>query len=103
MLLALFAGLRFETGWDYEAYQYFYDSLSGANLFEIFRENGPVNLMGFEPGFVILIWLCNALGANYQLVLALATVALCLYSVFRLDQEAIPFFIIIYLRINIIQ
>lgn len=97
LLLALFSGIRFETGWDYEAYQYFYDSLSNSYLYEIFNENGPVQLMGFEPGFAILIWLCNSLDANYQIVLALVTVGLCLYSVFRLDPDALPFFIVIYL------
>lgn len=97
ILSALFAGLRFQTGWDYEAYQYFYDSLSNSSLFEIFNENGPVQAMGFEPGFAILIWICSALGTNYQLVLAIATVGLCFYSVYRLDRNALPFYIVIHL------
>lgn len=97
LFLALFAGMRFETGWDYEAYQYFYNSLSNTNLFEIFSENGPVQQMGFEPGFALLIWLCNALHVNYQIILAIITVGLCIYSMYLLDQDALPLFIVIYL------
>ncbi len=53
LLLSLLAGLRFHTGWDWEAYDYFFYELTNSNLFEISK----ANIFNYEPGFVLLSYI----------------------------------------------
>lgn len=97
ILLVAFAGFRLEIGWDYENYQYFYEAVSGLAPMEVLAADGPANQMGFEPGFSLLIWLINAVGADYQFTLAILTIGLCIYAAYRLAPEALPVFFVAYL------
>ena len=97
VMLAGFAGLRSEIGWDYEAYQYLYDSFTTHTLVEAFSAGQAVDVLGFEPGFSFLVWLTAEIGVNYQLVLAIFTVGLCLFSAYRLSSPALPLFLLAYL------
>lgn len=97
IMLTGFAGLRSEIGWDYEAYQYLYDSFTTHTMVEAFNAEQAVDVLGFEPGFSFLVWLIAEIGANYQLVLAIFTVGLCLFAAYRLSPPALPVFLLAYL------
>lgn len=97
MILAGFAGLRSEIGWDYEAYQYLYDSFISHTLVEVFGAGQAIDVLGFEPGFSLLVWVITEIGANHQLVLAVLTVSLCLFSAYHLSPSTLPVFLLAYL------
>lgn len=97
IMLSAFAGFRSEIGWDYEAYQYLYDYFSSYTLAEAFSTGQAVDALGFEYGFSLLLWGAAATGANYQLVVAVLTVGLCLFSAYRLSPSALPVFLLVYL------
>ncbi len=97
VILVGFAGFRSQIGWDYEAYQYLYDYFASYSLVEAFSAGQAVDALGFEFGFALLVWGAAVTGANYQLVLAVLTVGLCLFSAYRLSPSALPVFLLIYM------
>lgn len=80
IILVFFAGLRFDTGWDYKGYHYYYDSMPTLNALPsnlgVFRE------IYFEPGFKLLMSLSKTLGADYygfQFIIS----SLCVFMIHR--------------------
>lgn len=63
LILIFFAGLRFDTGWDYKGYHYYYDLIPTIEQLpgdvDVFRS------IYFEPGFKILMSFAKTLGLNF--------------------------------------
>jgi hypothetical protein len=65
LLLALFAGLRFEIGQDWDAYETFFDRLDlGENVIELYGGS----YQQFEIGYYALNYAVKAMGGTYHLV-----------------------------------
>lgn len=64
LILVVFAGIRFDTGWDYPGYQFYYDKVpSLGNLLEDYEEFDSIY---FEPGFKLLMSALKSLGIEFQ-------------------------------------
>ncbi|MDF3828190.1 MULTISPECIES: EpsG family protein [unclassified Pseudocitrobacter] len=63
IILILFAGLRFDTGWDYKGYNYYYDLMPTIDNYfsniEVFQS------IYFEPGFKLLMMLSKSCGLDF--------------------------------------
>jgi len=85
----MFAGLRYETGWDWQAYQEFLTDLSTEDsLYQTFGQ-----FPEFEKGFIIFSYVVKSLGGGLQtifLLMAMGTVALMLLSF----KKYTPFFLV---------
>jgi hypothetical protein len=74
--IGLFAGLRFETGQDWPAYEFYFDEISD---FDPFGSK-------FEVGYYLLNYAIKAVGGTYSGVLLLASL-FCAFSVYRLTSR----------------
>lgn len=64
VILVVFAGIRFDTGWDYPGYQFYYDKIpSLGNLIEDYEEFDSIY---FEPGFKLFMSALKSLGVEFQ-------------------------------------
>ena len=63
LILLFFAGLRFDTGWDYKGYKYYYELIPTlseyVNNIEVFQS------IYFEPGFKLLMMLAKSCGLDF--------------------------------------
>lgn len=97
-ILVALAGLRFEIGWDYEAYQDFFNVIDSQDITESFGVGGVIESYGFESGYSLLIWLLTLVDANYQFVLAVITVGLCFLAANHIaPKSSIGLFVVIYM------
>ncbi|EFI6232570.1 EpsG family protein, partial [Escherichia coli] len=87
------AGLRFHTGWDWEAYDYFFYELTNSNLFEISK----ANIFNYEPGFVLLSYISVLLHIPPFLFFSLITVTLIIKSAYKYLGNFVYIFLLIYL------
>ena len=91
--LSLFSGLRYHTGWDYEAYDYFITQLPS-----IFSSNPlEYNPFYFEPVFVLFSSLIKSTGLSVYLVLSFITVAISLISARKILGKEVAIFMVLYL------
>lgn len=80
--IGLFAGLRFETGQDWPAYESFFQRIDlSQNLFEPYF-NERIEQPQFEIGYYLLNYAIKYLGGTYSIVLLLASL-FCVYAVYR--------------------
>lgn len=93
LLLSLFAGLRFHTGWDWEAYDYFFNLLNQANIYNFFS----YNIFNYEPGFVLLSYISILLNIPPFLLFAIITVSLIVSSAHKYLGKFVYIFCLIYL------
>ncbi|WP_426770571.1 EpsG family protein [Enterobacter cloacae complex sp. 363J6] len=63
MILLLFAGLRFDTGWDYKGYNYYYELIPTVDDF--FNNIEVFQSIYFEPGFKLLMMLAKSCGLDF--------------------------------------
>ncbi|MHA0995021.1 EpsG family protein [Enterobacter ludwigii] len=63
MILIFFAGLRFDTGWDYKGYSYYYDLIP--TLTDYFSNIETFHSIYFEPGFKLLMMLAKTCGLDF--------------------------------------
>ncbi len=98
LILTALAGLRSEIGWDYDAYQEFFDQVASQAIGDSFAKGNVVDEYGFEGGFSLIIWLLTYLGVDYQFVLAFVTVGVCLLAAYFISpSKATALFLIMYL------
>jgi len=98
LILTSLAGLRSEIGWDYDAYQEFFDQVASQAIGDSFSKGNVVDEYGFEGGFSLIIWLLTYLGVNYQFVLAFLTVGACLLAAYFISpSKGLALFLIVYL------
>lgn len=84
--IAVFAGLGFEMGMDWDAYDRFFSSLNLAdNPFVLYFDQNAVSPK-FEIGFYLLNYVIKYVGGTYSLVLLLASV-FCAYSVYTFTKN----------------
>ncbi|EMN7348484.1 EpsG family protein [Vibrio vulnificus] len=76
LVLALFSGLRYHTGWDWEAYDYFIATLPGIASGDFFASN----VFNYEPLFVITVSVLNELSFSVFFFFSLMTVSLTILS-----------------------
>lgn len=63
LILICFAGFRFDTGWDYAGYRYYYDLIP---TIDQLVGNGEIyNSIYFEPGFKILMSVAKTCGLSF--------------------------------------
>lgn len=62
-ILLLFAGLRFDTGWDYKGYNYYYELIPTVDDF--FNNIEVFQSIYFEPGFKLLMMLAKSCGLDF--------------------------------------
>jgi hypothetical protein len=74
--IGLFAGLRFETGQDWPAYEEFFNNLDTFDPFD----------SRFEIGYYLLNYGVKYLGGSYSVVLLIASL-FCAYAVYRLTSR----------------
>ncbi len=85
LAIALFAGLRFQTGQDWEPYEAFFDRLElDADPIELYY--GDSRPPFFEIGYYLLNYAVKWLGGSYSLIF-LAASLFCAYSVYRLTAR----------------
>lgn len=77
VLFALFRGLRWNTGTDWDAYLNVFEEADWDNIFSLVHDAGFM-----EPGYVFLNALVKSLGGNYTLFLLLTNLFL-LFSYYR--------------------
>ena len=92
-ILILFSGLRYHTGWDWEAYDYFFDKISNGSITDL-KNN---NIFNYEPGFLILSYLSLKLNISPYITASTITVALILISARKYCHKYIYVFLIAYL------
>lgn len=63
LILIFFAGLRFDTGWDYKGYHYYYDLIPTINQLTGSRE--IFSSIYFEPGFKFLMSVAKTCGLSF--------------------------------------
>lgn len=81
MLLVLFGGLRFDTGWDYPGYQYYYEKVP--IITDLFTHYTDFSSIYFEPGFKLLMSLLKFIGVNFQgLIFIINLITTWLFFVF---------------------
>lgn len=91
VILIIFAGLRFDTGWDYKGYHYYYDMMpSISNLssnLDLFRG------VYFEPGFKILMSLSKTLELDfYGFQFLVSLICICIiYSSIKEERSKLLF------------
>ena len=93
VLLFLFSGLRYHTGWDWEAYDYFFDELAKANIITLFH----YNIFGYEPGFVFFTYISSVLNIPPFLFFSIITVSLIISSAHRYLGKYVFIFCLLYL------
>nr|UPO64959.1 O-antigen polymerase [Vibrio fluvialis] len=93
LLLGLFSGLRYHTGWDWEAYDYFIEHLPGILSGDIWSNN----VFGYEPLFVIIVSILNEIGLSAYLFFSISTIFLTTFSAHRYLGKYISIFFIVYL------
>jgi hypothetical protein len=91
------AGFRYQTGWDYEVYEFFFNAVEKINIGRLFDTAEAHSRLGFEPGFIVLGWLIAQFTQNYQLILAATTISISVLAVWRIDRAAFPIFVVVYL------
>lgn len=89
-ILAIVAGLRFNTGYDFEAYQNFFFEID--NIFDVF--NGSIDA---EPGFLFINYIFKALGFNfYFFILFFSVLSVLLISNFAYKYVSYPSLVLVY-------
>ncbi|MFH2244671.1 EpsG family protein [Enterobacter sichuanensis] len=63
MILLFFAGLRFDTGWDYKGYNYYYELIP--TMSDYFNNIEVFQSIYFEPGFKLLMMLAKSCGLDF--------------------------------------
>jgi hypothetical protein len=91
------AGFRYQTGWDYEVYEFFFSAVGKVDIGRLFDTAEAHSRLGFEPGFIVLGWLTAQFTQNYQVVLAATTISISVLAVWRIDRAAFPIFMVVYL------
>ena len=84
--LGLFAGLRFEVGADWLAYQSFFENIVDTVDNPFTSYFGNVSNLQFESGYYLLVWLVKRLGGAYWVVFLLASV-FCSYCIYRFTRR----------------
>lgn len=88
--LALFAGLRFYTGFDFQSYGNFYEELNGFS--DIF--NGSIDA---ESGYLFLTYLFKSLGLNYStFILFFAFLSIGLLLTYLYKNVPFPSIVLLY-------
>jgi hypothetical protein len=86
LALGLFAGLRFEVGQDWPAYEAFFSDLDlSSNPFDLYFDE-HFERPQFEIGYYLLNYAVKWLGGTYSVVL-LAASLFCAYAVYRLTSR----------------
>lgn len=93
IILILFSGLRYHTGWDWEAYDYFFNEISHSSIIDL-KTN---NIFNYEPGFLILSYLSLKLNISPYITISAITVSLILISARKYCHGYIYLFLIAYL------
>ncbi|MBY5947414.1 EpsG family protein [Photobacterium rosenbergii] len=93
LVLGLFSGLRYHTGWDWEAYDYFISSLPGFLSGDVFANN----IFNYEPLFVITVSILNEFSISVFAFFALTTVMLTITSAKRYLGKYLGVFFVCYL------
>ncbi|MFK3662191.1 EpsG family protein [Scandinavium sp. NPDC088450] len=62
-ILVCFAGLRFDTGWDYKGYHYYYDLIPSLDV--LFGNWDVYKSIYFEPGFKMLMSFSKMIGLDF--------------------------------------
>lgn len=65
IILVIFGGIRFDTGWDYPGYQYYYEIIPG--ILEFISNYNDYSYIYFEPGFKILISLFKSFDLDFSI------------------------------------
>lgn len=63
LILIFFAGLRFDTGWDYKGYHFYYDLMP--TIYQLAISNETFNSIYFEPGFKLLMSIAKTCGLSF--------------------------------------
>ncbi|MGB3161822.1 MAG: EpsG family protein [Carnobacterium sp.] len=89
-LLALMAGFRFSTGYDFESYKKFYESLDNIN--DVF--NGTIDA---ESGYLLINFLFKSIGFNfYFFILFFSVLSMSLLSYFLYTHTKFPSMFLLY-------
>lgn len=95
ILLILFAGLRFDTGWDYQGYRKYYEKIPGILDFSDYIIASQS--IYFEPGFKLVMGIAKSAGFsfyNFQLLVAFLSLAILWVTIKKMSTR---FFILLFL------
>ncbi|MCM7486637.1 EpsG family protein [Enterobacter kobei] len=94
MILLFFAGLRFDTGWDYKGYNYYYELIPTVDDF--FNNIEVFQSIYFEPGFKLVMMLAKSCGLDFygfQFLVSLICIILINKSIRKENSKLLFVFI----------
>ncbi len=93
LILVSFAGFRYDTGWDYATYRYYFNMTP--SLFDLLNGIGwdTFHSIYFEPGFKVIISIFNELGFSFQSFLFLCNfiTLILIFSSFNFFYKYFPY------------
>lgn len=98
-LLALMAGFRFSTGYDFESYKKFYDGINGIN--DVFSGN-----IDAESGYLFINYLFKSIGFNFYffiLFFSVLSISLLIYFLYSYTKFPTIFLIYYYSRFFLVR
>ncbi|MEJ5071353.1 EpsG family protein [Enterobacter ludwigii] len=95
IILVCFAGLRFDTGWDYKGYHHYYDMIPP--LESIPSHLDVFNSIYFEPGFKVLMALSKTFGLSfYSFQFLVSCITMCIIHRAISTEKAKLLFLFLY-------
>lgn len=101
LIIALFSGLRVNTGFDFEAYDDFFNNLPSYNL----KDGFLFYINSMEIGYYYLNYFVNFLGLSKQIIYLLGSI-FCIFSFSKLirgEKNVYSIILLTYVSFNLIQ